>query len=325
MRIGRMILFFVLLSIALLVLSGCGPRVGAADAAASPDDVLVVSLPALVLDVNEAGEISLGGTPLAALGAMAGQDLSDVALPADVVNMLVAANVQHIQLNNTDNGLDILLNGEAIPSLGWDADSLEMLVSLLGGLDFDLGGADSLLPLLTNVGVGATLQLPLAPGATPIPLEVTGAESAGADAQAAQSQFLSTVGTPPQLQIVVTYAADGTWTVAGLTEAEWSELTGAPWDQLNLPPEVMAGAQAAGIESFTFSTNPDGIFFTINDQPLPYLDWSGGSINHLLEIVLASGLLGDVGGDDVEGLMAFINQLLPALQTADVMVKVNFP
>ena len=59
------------------MLSACAPRAtGGEIAARAAESDVAVDLPALVLDIQEDGSLSVGGQPLADLGAVVGQDLS---------------------------------------------------------------------------------------------------------------------------------------------------------------------------------------------------------------------------------------------------------
>ncbi len=179
---------------------------------------------------------------------------------------------------------------------------------------------DQLLPLLTNMGLAAVVRFPAAEGAEVAPLYAE--TTAAADTQAAQDEFLSAVEQPPLINIPIVYAADGTWSLAGMSEEELQALTGQPMDALELPAELIDGLSAAGITEATIATNPDGIQIMVGDSALPMLSWSDGKINNLLEILVQSGSLGD---GDTEAIMGLVNQLLPIIQTTDLNIHAFFP
>jgi hypothetical protein len=144
---------------------------------------------------------------------------------------------------------------------------------------------------------------------------------------AAQEEFLAAVGTPPTFALTIEYAEDGTWTVADVGQAEWSQLLPVPWEMLNLPPETIQGMSAAGITEVGLATNQDGIFISINGKTLPYITWADGRVNHLLTLAEESGMLAPMLGSDpnMAALMDTVESLIPAVQASNVSLRVTFP
>lgn len=316
-----------LLLVALMLLAGCAPRAtSGAVAAAADESQIVIDLPALVLDVQPGGSISVGGQALTELGGGLGAGLAGVAIPAAMVDSVTAYNIQHIQIDNTAEGLLILVNGEAIPSLAWDGEKLVATAEVLDTIGSGVALLDRVLPLLTNVGVGVIIRFPLAAGEEPLPL-VAPESAAAAEALAAQQEFLAAVGTPPTFGLTINYAADGTWTVADLAQAEWSQLLPVPWEMLNQTPDNIARLTSSGIKEIGLATNSDGIFISINGKTLPYITWADGRINHLLSLAEQTGLLSQVLGDspDMAGILDTVEGLLPAVQASNVSLRVTFP
>lgn len=327
-RSGRFVVLMSLMLAALLVVAGCGPRAtGGQLASSAGEDQVVIDLPALVIDIDSAGQASLGGQSVADLAAMAGQDASALSVPAETVDFLTASNIQHIQIDNTADGLLILVNGQPIPSIAWDGEKLVATAEVLEILGGGVALMDKVLPLVRNLGIGVTVRFPIAAGEAAIPLVVTDSEVAARSLQL-QQEFLAAVGTPPTFQIAVDYAADGTWTVENMTQAEWSQLVSAvPWEALNLPAELVQGASAAGIDTIGLSTNSDGIFISINGQTLPYITWADGRINYVLQLAEQTGLLEPLLGSDpnMAAVLDTVESLLPAVQASNVSLLVSFP
>ena len=323
----RSMLLVSLVMAVLVLLVGCAPRAtgGQLAANAAAEDV-VVDLPALVIDVLPDGQLSLGGQSLAQLGSQYGTDLSAVAVPADAVAFVTASNIQHIQVDNTTEGLLILVNGKPIPSLAWDGEKLVATAEVLNTLGAGVALLDKVLPLVTNLGIGVIIRFPVAQGAETLPL-VAADDEVAAQALAAQQEFLAAVGTPPTFQITVQYAPDGTWTVADLAQTDWSQLLPVPWESLNLPPATIAQITAAGISEIGLATNSDGIFISINGKTLPYITWADGRVNQLLVLAEETGLLNQVLGSDpnMQAIMDTVNSLLPAVQASNVSLRVTFP
>ncbi len=320
MQKKRSILWMTLLLVLLLALAGCAPRPGAGEtAAAAPPEAVVVDLPSLALDVATDGSLSMGGVPLADLGAAFGAPL-DISLPADTIAQLASVGVQHIQLVNSPGGLQIFLNGQAIPSIGWNA----VLLANAAGLA-PMPALGKVLPILTQLGVGVTLRLPLAEGATAIPLAPVAGDSSAARLAAAQTAFVESVGQPPQITIPVYYAADGTWTVAGLSGEEWQAATGMDfWKKLNLRERDINGAMGLGIKQFTLRLNPEGVHFIVNDTELPYVDWSEGKLASAVDVASDAGLMSSIGVAP-DALQMLLDTFLPMVTSSNVDIIAHFP
>lgn len=324
---GRYIVFVSLLLVAVVVLAGCGPRAsGGVLAESAEESEVVIDLPALVLDIQSDGQASVGGMTTTDLAALGVPGLEAVVIPTEMVDMLIANNIQHFQIDNTQDGLLILVNGKPIPSLAWDGESLVATAEVLDTLS--PGGIallDKVLPLILNVGVGVILRIPVAEGTEILPYVVTDDETAERF-MAAQQEFLDAVGTPPTFQLVVTYADDGSWSIAGISEEEWTQLAPMLGGALDPLSEAVLGASEAGIDELGIATNEKGIFLSINGKTLPYITWEDGRINHVLDLVLESGMLPGVASDpNTAMIIEMVESLLPAILASDVNLIIRLP
>jgi hypothetical protein len=313
---------------ALLALAGCGPRAGGGDVAraAGASDV-VVDLPAIYVDFNADGVGTIGGMSVSQAGQFIGQSLPDLSLGADAVAALEQYNIQHIQLINTEKGLDILVNGMRVPSLGWNAEVLANLQEQLNLLGTDLGGIGNLLPLAGNFNTGIVLRFPRAADREPLPLvDPMAAEIAQRTQQATQA-FAAGVGDLPTIKFSVDYNPDGTWTVQGKDTAAWEETLPIGWDGFDLPPELVQGAAAAGLQTLGIATNEEGINFSLNGKALPTITWGSGEMSNLIQLLKNAGVMDELtgGSAQVEGILDLAEQLLPTIQAADFGMTVNFP
>jgi hypothetical protein len=325
----RIIVLAALALVALLALAGCGPRVGAGElaAAAAPEDAFV-DLPALYVDYGADGMAMIGGAPATVAGAMLGQDLSMLNLGPEAVAAMSGVNIQHVQINNTPNGLVIAVNGRRMPSLAWDGAVLTGLGDLIGELGVPLGGLEQMLSILPNTGFGFVLRFPVAEGRDVIPLADPNAQRTAEAAQAAVDQYLAGVGGQvPVIQFTVNYRPDGTWTVQDMDAAAWEQVLPIGWDGFNLSPAMAQGAAGLGLRTLGVSTDKDGIAISINDRSLPKITWGQGELENILTLLEESGALdmASGGGADVQGLVDMVKQLLPTVQTADFNMTVNFP
>lgn len=313
-----------LIIMASIALSGCAPRPGAGETmAAAGNGGIAVDLPAIEIDFDDNGQASFGGTPIAQLGAALGTDLSAVAVSTDIIAMVKGANIQHVQINNTPEGLIILVNGKAIPSIGLDGGAAAGLADVAKLIGFDQPGLEKLLPTINSLGIGLIAKFPKADGAADIP--ITGDNSNAQAANSAQESFISSVGTPGVINLPVYYADDGSWTVANMTDTEWANLTGDPiWQSYRMKPEVVAGFKAKGVKELTISTDAQGFHISVNGQALPYITWSNGKLNNLVDLAAQMGYL-DSLGSNTDQIKSLIDQWLPVLTANNVNLRVFFP
>lgn len=323
MQYRRTLAWMTLLLVVALALAGCAPRVGAGDTVKSAaPDALVVDMPAIALDVAEDGSLSFGGVPVSELGGSLGLPAGAAALPPDVVKMLTAAGIQHIQLNNEPNGLAILINGQTIPSLGWTPDQLKTLGSMMDTMP----AVAKLLPALTQLGVGITLRLPVAEGATKLPLQAEAEGSAAATLAEGQKAFLTDVQTQPTVVVPLNFNEDGTFNVGGtMTSDDLIAMSGQDiLKKLVHTPKQMAFIKAAGIKQLGAEVDQDGIHLSVNGVSLPSIDWSGGRLASVIALAQASGML-NLPGMDAAQVQSLIDTYLPMLTSSDIKIEANYP
>lgn len=329
MQKRRLLSWLTLLSVAVIVLAGCAPRAtsGLTANQANGGD-LVVDLPALVVDIDADGMPSLGNVPLAQLGASFAPGMLDsLVVDAATVQMMTESNIQHIQIDNTPNGLLLLVNGEPIPSIKWDGE----ILSATGGLISQLGAGapvlEKMLPVIANLGFGFIIRFPLQDGVAAIPTYVEGG-AAAMTAHEARTQFLASVGdNPPTITLPIFYDADGSWRVGDLSDSEWSNLTNLPLQAARLQPDMIQSISAAGITEVSIYTNSDGLHLSINGRDLPYIGWADGEINHVLGLADQLGLWNTLAdsGMNMGEVIGIVETLLPAVQSTNTNINVYFP
>ena len=184
-----------------------------------------------------------------------------------------------------------------------------------------------LLPLATTLGGGLVLRFPLAPDVTPVPFVVTPDAALLTAARQTQAHYLAIIGTPPPLTITVDYGLDGSWTVDGLTGEQWADGMPLPWTRLNLSPELVQGASAAGIATLRLTANQQGLFIELNGRPLPHISWAEGELENLLALATDAELLNEALGANphTNTLLTTIQGLLPIVTATPVTLQVNFP
>ena len=320
--LNRRVTFWAAITlIAILALSGCAPRVGQGSLDVDSDQ-LVIDLPALVLDIGADGSVSIQNATVADLVSML-VDGGELDLPINdmTVMFLSMANIQHIQVSNTPEGLLLLVNGLSIPSISYDGDSLSALPGAINDLA-DIGPmADLLVDLVDQIGIGVIARFPVAPGAEEIPLFVEGDSSAAMAAKAAQEEFLASVGTPPRINLPIFYGDDGSISIGDLSIDELSAMTGASLDALVMGLGPLEAVRGMGVSVLGISTDKDGITISLDGNALPTLDWSDGKASNLIEMVSQIPLLEVMG---LGSVLPVVNQLLPLVQSAEIDLTLHF-
>lgn len=334
MRSKRRTFWAVTLVIVVLIIAACAPRVGGGDTMAIPGaENLALDLPALVIDFDSDGRPSVADVPLAQLGdAVAPGALDGLTLPPDVVQFMVDSNIQHLQISNSPEGLVLLVNGRAVPSLKWDGGELDNTSQVVRLLGADLGAGmvlvEDLLPLVTHMGVGVIATFPVAEGIAEIPFTSEETDGARLAVQRRQESFLEAVDSQPTISVPIIYDAQGSWRVGDLTYAEWISLTGMPiFDSIRLRPEAVDSLIEQGITEFAVSTDVDGIHVSINGNSLPYVGWADGELSNALVLAEQMGLWETLEGQNinVDDVVAMVETVLPVVQATEITITAHFP
>ncbi|MCB0129965.1 MAG: hypothetical protein KDD78_03920 [Caldilineaceae bacterium] len=317
-RSGHQVWLVAALLVVVLLLAGCGPRIGTTAPPQAADDALVVDLPMIYIDFDADGQATLGGIPVSELGAALGSDLSSISMEPDTVARLQNANLQHVQLATRPDGVAIFINSAPAPSLVWDEQTLESLVATLNDLGTDLGEAGALLPLVRDFGLNLALRFPAAAGKSEIPVT---ADSKAVDALAT-TDLQGIINSAAALNLQLNYAADGSFALEGINPLMAGMIQG-PLQQAALKPEQLESVAELGINSVGLKVLQGGILISINGKPLPFLKFANeGELFGLLDLVTA--MQGDDGGA-LAALKGPLQQLLPILTNLGVSLTVNFP
>ena len=334
MRHSRLTTWAAIVLIVILVAAGCAPRAGGGETLTLPGgESLAVDLPALLIDFDVEGKPSVGNVPLAQLASQVAPGLLDnLTLTPDVIQYMLDSNIQHLQISNGPEGLNLLVNGRSLPSLRWNGEILEDTAGAIDLLGVELGAGaalvESVLPLVGHVGVGVILRFPVAEGIAQIPLYTA---SDPEDVQASkqmQDAFLTAVETPPTITLPVYYDAKGSWRVGDLTDAEWINLTGlAIFDGFRMQPAAVNQLMQQGISQLSISTDASGIHVSINGRKLPYIGWADGELNNMLDLADQMGLWNTLADRNMNTgeIVAMIEQLLPIVQASQVTITAHFP
>ncbi len=315
---------FVYLLLVSLLFTGCGPRIGGGETAAQLNHPsFVIDLPALYIDYDRSGNASIGSVPVSALGDAFTVDLARLNLGPEQIDMIMDANIQHLQVTNTPDQLLLLINGKALPSLAWRAED-QATVEDTQKLQAGVARITSLLSTVVAMGGGVVLRFPLTAGTEPIPLTMVETDSGAM--REAQDEYVAVIGAPPHLLIDVFYQSDGSWTVADLDATAWRAVLPLPWARLNLRAEQIQSLRAGGIDELILASNREGIFVQVNHQPLPHLSWANGELNNMIVLAAEGGLFRQLLGDTptAYSLAATLEDLLPMLQVTEIELRVHF-
>ncbi|MBV7332514.1 hypothetical protein KFU94_30660 [Chloroflexi bacterium TSY] len=297
------------LLVAILVLSGCAPRVGAGTVVdSSDDDVAYLDMAAFLVEYDETGEASLFGTPVSELGDILGTDLSSLSLSEETIQTMLDNNIQHIQIDKHPGGLRIYMNGNALPSLIWDEQSIDALAQTLDLFGTDASMLTGLLPIITNLGVGITLKMPVRAGQSEIALRPS--DRAILDVNKAKSLFDAARNTQPTLAPMLVYDTSGKFEIQGIAQFMLGMIP-IPWDQLEQPPETIESLMEQGIESVNIAIVGNGLLLTINGNTLPFIQWNNSrELSAMLQMV---GIMlegdDDSGGTDMGAMLGMMQPI----------------
>ncbi len=109
------------------------------------------------------------------MGLDAGSVVNQVLSP-ELIQKLQAANIQALEFRSSPTGMTIYVNNEPLPTLLWDSalltNATALLSSFLPGDSNMQPLIEAFLPTLDRADVDILIHLPLAPGATPVPVEM---------------------------------------------------------------------------------------------------------------------------------------------------------
>ena len=305
---------FLLLSlvVVMLTLSACGPAMTPKTGAKTESgDMFMLALPRLEITFDKDGNPVVLGMKLSDVGLMLGQDLSGIKLDPFYVTWMTNANVQHIEMRQTGEGVAMLLNAKPMPHLSWDDKSLSQAMDL--AMAFSPENANlfttirKLLPIVSRLGLAVVVRFPLQPGTKEIAL----AEESVVMAKVNPSKDPASI----ILKFEVRYDAQGVPSVLGVSGYDLADIG------LGLPVAIEMGVlknlQGKDIQALELRTKPDGLFIYVNNNPLPSFTWDKQLLKNAAEAYAQM--------NPQSPYVATVNQMLPMLDTLDIGVMVHFP
>lgn len=338
--------------------------------AASP-----LNLPAIPIDVSPDGRIArvagfeaevvdrywerVAGTPLIGRVRYFANDEGG----RSYVDWFVDSNIQHITVATREEGLYVVVNGEPLPHLEWDEESLRNLVALVHALTEEGGAAGEgedegagegddgtaaralrllstdqanavadLLPLMRSLNVRLDFRFPLKQRARGEGM-IEEIPMAGSDVFNARLTRAERDAEPEQtVDIDIAYRPledDAGWvpTLFGFSTVDLKTLL-RPMDvdvpMLRLREDLRARIELAGIESLSVEIGARGVFFATDDRPLPRIRWNERSLGTV------SAVLADLyppGTELPEGALwvPTVQTTAPMYNDFDLKLTVRFP
>ncbi len=241
-----------------------------------------------------------------------GITLPGAALPEDVVSNLQAANVQHVSVNMLEDRLGIATNGQPLPTISLNEESLDTLASLvapLAGIDPAL--ITEGLALVRGLNADIALELPAAAGAEPIEvpdeIDFTMTEPEIGDINV------------PTIRFGAKYGPDGFTEVGGIS-ANTLGLLGVELPEL--PPDVVNTLREQGVTTLEILAGTGEINVVVDGDTALTVDYDSDSLQAALD--LATPFLGTESPVSKPVLAQFLReQVLPILPAANVSVSLE--
>jgi len=315
MATSKRLYFLLPLLILALLLTAC--ESSSPDAASASED-FAVSLPRIVIDVDSDGNPTVGGFGTETLKAltMGAADYTWMRMEPTLVRRLSDMDLQHIEAVYRDDGIYLFVNGEPLPFVKWDEESLDNtagVITTFGGLNPQFTEAlKTVIPFAQRVGIDMAVRFPVVQGRTITAMRDMTQELASVEAVERAPSAL-------QLRIEVFYNEDGKPFVPGASFI-LENLLGVDTSQLALPPETIARMTQMGIQHIAIRTQEDGIQFFVNGEPLPELAWSEDQLGVVADLIGQLYL-----GGQTEGMQQVLEAILPALSQMDFELVLRFP
>ena len=307
----RFVRILSLMVIAALLVSACGAAtVPTGDETTASGQRFLISLPRLVIDVNDTGAMSVGGLSMQAVNKL----LPGLALPEQVidpfyVDWMKNTNIQHIELVSSKDGLFVYVNGEPMPYLTWQGDSLKNLGAVMGLAGLPYGQLiTKLMPIIQRTGVNMVLRFPTPEGAAEIPLRDPSKAPEVVETASDQPAALVT-------KIDINYDENGVPMLAGMTSRDLAAAgISLP---IELTPQALEQLQAAGVKEMNFKTTPNGVVILVNGEALPQLAWNDTLLNN------GAAMYAQINPDSP--YIALAKLMVPELDNLDIDLRLTFP
>lgn len=253
--------------------------------------------PSVPLKMGADGSLSLWGLPV---GPPNGQIAAQVA-------QLQGAGVEQLEVRPGYDGIFLYSNGEPLPYVEWDQESIGTLQGVLNNLPAEMTNGQDLsqvaqaLDGLRTIGIGAKVNVPPAGGGAPQTFAPWTGETLFTDSDAAPENSM-TVGS-------LAFSPDGQATIEG------TPLSNLGVGGVALPAGVIAALTATGAEKLGLKSTANGLDLSLGDKKLPSIAFNGGSLDSVLNV--AGPFIGD------QAMLDTIKSAVPTLQSTELDLQVG--
>ncbi len=309
---------FVLVALVLtgLLLTSCGPAIMPAAAPQTESgETFVVALPRIVLTFDDQGNPGVEGVALEDIARSLGfaLDLKQYRIDPFYPAWMKAANVQHIELRQTGDGIALLVNGALMPSLSFQGDSLQRIAAiapLLGQNGPAIGNlVAKFAPLVQRLGLSVVLKFPRQDGAADIAY-------GPADIKLADIKPAS-VSPSAVAKFELKYDEQGVPSILGISARDLQAL--GVNANVALAPQVLAQLQANNVQNVQLSSRSNGLYMWVNGNPLPAIAWDAASLQNALQVYE------QMNPGVPKPYLDLIRTFVPMLGQTDVSIMVHFP
>ena len=328
-----------------ITLGGCGVQTDTAENVRDAVGLLPnVKLGTLPVHIDEEGRIDrVGGVSASAVDALVGiftggTEVGSIPIiSTDYVQWFTDTNVQHITVATREEGLFVLVNGEPLPYLAWDDESIDNLTATIEKFERDGQGAylvskdlnevlATSIPVLPKLGLALRFEFPRQDGAERIPApsddEITAAMEMADEAGPALTL----------IDIDIEYeelADDQGWVpaVQGFSTIDLRQVLSTvdrTIPRYRLRRDIERRLIAEDIGTMGMQARHDGLYLVVDGERLPNLAWNETTLTNL------STLLGQIYPPDrtlPKGVrwVPAVRASAPMLNDLDVALSVNFP
>lgn len=302
----------VLLLVSALLLAACGPAMQPATGPETDSgEVFMIALPRIAIDFDSMGNPSMMGIKLEDVERITGQSLSSMRLNKFYVDWMTNANVQHVELRQTGNGVAFIVNGKPMPHIAWTDKSLQKtseVAALLQVSNADTELLRKFLPIVRRLGLDLVVTFPRRSDATAIALM---------NADEALKVKPSTVVEPASaiVRFEVKYDNQGVPGVLGISAADLAARgIDAP---LAIDLRYVDLFKKNNIQFVELRGKDDGLYLYINGEPLPNIVWDDTFLTNAADLYVQM--------NPESPYTQVAKQVLPLVNNADVNVIVHFP
>lgn len=220
------------------------------------------------VEIGEDGSLKAMGITLPG-GAM---------VPASALQMLQSSNIQQLDVNLGETGINLSANGQSLPAISWTPESL----AKLGALAAPLAGMpqaqlDGLLNIIKTTGVNATVKVPPAAGAEPVAPSEPAKEPSFAPVDLGEF-------APPIIRADL--GVDSAGNVTNISEINLGDLKamGLP-ASITLPPNIVSILKNTGASQVGIQTDAGQLEVTLDGSPALTLNYDVPALQEMFNIV----------------------------------------